>query len=156
MNWEENKEEIIRIYSKGEYAKEKPKLIEHTVNGNGFNIFAALFSPLYLLYRKLYLYGVALFAVSFVPDILKKVFGAPNVLEYIYYIVAFIVCGFAFYPLYQSHIKSVFDKYKDSENCEEQLKKKGGTNPLIVLLYFAIIIGGILIHVAMVRYNYYH
>ena len=89
-------------------------------NAKQFNIAAFFFTGFYFFYRKLYLWGFLFILLGFFP------------------IINNIICGFAFYPLYKSHINKNLNNYKNSVQSPNQLidiaKKKGGTSALSAIL----------------------
>ena len=88
-------------------------------NAKQFNIAAFFFTGFYFFYRKLYLWGFLFILLGFFP------------------IINNIICGFAFYPLYKSHINKNLNN-KNSVQSPNQLidiaKKKGGTSALSAIL----------------------
>ena len=95
-------------------------------NTKKFNWSAFFFGGMYFFYRKLYLFGI-LFAILSVLPIINN-----------------IICGFAFYPLYKSHINKQLAKNKNNVQSPSQLldiaNKKGGTSIPSVLI--ALLISG--------------
>lgn len=122
------------------------KLLEDYI-GNNYNkitsekfSFSAFFlSSAYLLYRKLYLYGILLMVVS---NILLKIIGnMSNILIFIF----IIVLGINFNKWYVEYAKKQVTKIKNQnqsatyEVLKQKCKTAGGTNiGIALLIYFAV------------------
>lgn len=106
-------EELIKLFI-GERS-------DKILNLKGGSIWAFLSGPSYLVYRKLYLYGIIWLILSFfIPSGIN-------------YILLFVV-AFSFKKIYLSHVKKNVDKIKQENMDKEELeiknicRKKGGTN----------------------------
>ena len=131
---------------------EKAEVMYEKIQKKGsFNIFAALFTVFYFLYRKMYLAALLVFIAQGI------VVDAKNG----YITIAFmILIGFLFYPIYKIHIDGKINKIKEQTSNEEEIEKmcteKGGTSiaALLVLLIPVILLVVILaIGIALYSYN---
>lgn len=112
-----------------------------------FNWCAAFFGPAYLLFRKMYLTGV-LFAV--IQIAILAIYGILSKMSImassIFYLVVelsiFLGLGFGFYPLYKGFISSKLNNFRKTITDDNQLnaiaQTKGGTSPIGLIIYFAI------------------
>ena len=116
-----------------------------------FNIFAALFTVFYFLYRKMYLVALVVFIVQ------GMVVDAKNS----YLTIAFtILMGFVFYPIYKIHIEGKINKIKEQTSNEEEIEnicvEKGGVSvaallALLIPVILIVIIWGV--GIALYSYN---
>ena len=110
-----------------------------------FNFCAALFSGLYLYYRKMYTLGTILLilqliiyasAATLMPSKVGIIIGI------IYCIAIFFGMGFGFYPLYRSFVKGKLNQYKsqtaDNNQLIELARQKGGTSIGALIIYVII------------------
>ena len=111
-------------------------------NTKKFSIPAFFFGSLYYLYRKLYLPGFVFLLIScLIPIIGLSLIPTLPVAPLIATLIALImqiIYGFAFYPLYKSHINGKLAKSKNEVQSPNQLldiaKNKGGKSVLFVVL----------------------
>ena len=111
-------------------------------NTKKFSIPAFFFGSLYYLYRKLYLPGFVFLLIScLIPIIGLSLIPTLPVAPLIATLIALImqiIYGFAFYPLYKSHINGKLAKSKNEVQSPNQLldiaKNKGGKSILFVVL----------------------
>ena len=96
-----------------------------------FNVGAFFFGPVYLLYRKMYLYAFAFIFISILAS-------------FFFPLVANIVLGFVVNGLYLSHardkVRFIKTQNKDLSETEllEKCKKMGGTTFIPVIIYYVI------------------
>ena len=111
-------------FVEGYSAIAQPKMVEKMRSPvSTFNVFALLLGPFYCMYRRLYSIGwIWLIAALFAFD---------SVLIWLN-VVAYVACGFAFYPLYRRRADKVIEYCARSGMTQGQtiayMKEKGGTN----------------------------
>ncbi len=151
---------------KGYYARKWEK--SATRNGISFNIFAFLFGPFWLGYRKMYLFVFLFSLVWLVMDFLLYLSGytynLANLLAFendpvdqVISVVTFVLIGFFGNKLYKKHaIRHVKKTRATTPNYENRLtiyKKKGGASWLGVLFSFLILIGAYVIPTQFIPLN---
>ncbi len=118
----EKKEQIIK-----NFIGNNSDVIYSKINKKfSFNVFCMLFTFFYFLYRKMYLVAVISFIIQGII--------ANYVKNTIVSLICFVIWGFAFYPLYKSHINRKIKKINIETISEEELKKKGGTSVVSVII----------------------
>lgn len=133
-----NKQELEKCFIGYNYDKLKSRK---------FSIPYFFFGGYYALYRKMYLLGIAVFALN-----ILLLFLIPNISSIIMFILNIVIC-FAFNKLYFKHVDQLIDNIidKNKDNFESSLSKvctaEGGTNMIVVII--AVLLMGILSYVKM-------
>jgi hypothetical protein len=117
----------LQEFKKINYEDEMPKIKP------SFNLKAFMFGAFYLLYRKLYLEGVAVIILSL---LLFRVSPIVGVLSF------FIISGIFYYFLYTNKFKKDLDSCGYPLTDKEKLKELGGTSVKAVVgtLIFSILL----------------
>lgn len=122
------------------------KNAEKILKGRGGSVWLFLFGAMYLLYRKLYLYGFLYFLISFV-------FSYFN-LGGISFIIQVVLCFF-FYKIYLNYVdKKILSIKKNNPNLsfeelKERCRKQGGVSYAMIALSI-----GILLILGFINYKY--
>ena len=112
-----------------------------------FNWCAAFFGPAYLLFRKMYLTGVLFVVIQIAILAIYGILSKMSIMaSSIFYLVVelsiFLGLGFGFYPLYKGFISSKLNNFRKTITDDNQLnaiaQTKGGTSPIGLIIYFAI------------------
>lgn len=120
--------------------KAKPDLEQIYLNTNKenfckdkINIWSFLFGPYYLLYRKMYLYGIIWLLLNFFVGIFTS-----NWISFLFYIVLAFYFALEFNFLYQKKMEDDLKQVNklDKNNQVDFCKRKGGTTilPIIITL----------------------
>ncbi|MDH5858592.1 DUF2628 domain-containing protein [Lampropedia aestuarii] len=124
--------------------------------GYSFNLWAALLTSFWLLYRKMYLYFVGYVLVNYVIGFIYKSFvgliftgscsGAYcgySMSGFFYTVIASLVCGMFANALYLRRAKAVIADSVDKENPYAYIKSKGGTSyrGILWIFVFSVVIG---------------
>jgi hypothetical protein len=118
LHYTDLSERDLQEFKKIDYESEIPKIKP------SFHLKAFLFGAFYLLYRKLYLEGVAVIIFSLLLFRVSPIVG----------IVAFFVSsGTFYYFLYTNKFKKDVEKAGYPLTDKEQLKDMGGTSPKAVI-----------------------
>ena len=129
-------------------------------NKGKFNIGAAFFQGIYLLYRKMYATGILVIVLEeIICVLLALLININSVLAFVMVAVMvvlyFVGMGFGFYPLYKSHIKNKYIENRKKVNDPNQLQsiasKNGGTS--IAGIFIGIIITTVILLVASIIVN---
>lgn len=112
------------------------KNIEKILNGHGGSIWLFLFGPVYLLYRKLYLYGFLYYVIFLLLNLLN--------LSVFAFLIQIILCFF-FYKIYLNYVdKKILSIKKNNPNksfeeLKEKCRKQGGVSYGMVALSIVIL-----------------
>lgn len=125
---------------KDEKEKAKPDLEQIYLNTNTnkenfckdkINIYAFLFGPYYLLYRKMYLYGIIWLLLNFFVGIFTS-----DWISFLFYIVLAFYFALEFNFLYQKKMEDDLKQVNklDKNNQVDFCKRKGGTTILSIII----------------------
>ena len=108
----------------------------------GFNFGSFFFGPVWLFYRKMYVYALIYIAFMFVFGMIITIFELPEAFDRGGSIGIAVSMGFIGNTLYKSFVeKKIKMIVSDSPpTVEEQLKQKGGTNIIAALLFVVVMI----------------
>lgn len=101
---------------------------------NKISICAFLFGPYYLLYRKMYLYGVLWLVLNFAVSIFTS-----GWVSFLFYIVLAIYFALEFNFLYQKKMEDDLRQISNSNNKILLCKEKGGTTVIPVIIALIIL-----------------
>lgn len=126
-------EELLKVFIGKNYDKITTKKL---------NFAALFFTTLYMFYRKMFLYGILLFIISFIVlNVIKIQFIA-----YTINLILAVILGFLFNKVYLYYAKNKIEKIKlqNTEKSYDEIKEicfsKGGTNiGKAILVSFAMI-----------------
>lgn len=126
-------EQLLRVYVGNNYDK---------ISTKGWNWSAALLSPAYIIYRKLYIIGLPLYAFNLVISRISYT------LYYVILLAIFVGFGLKFNSFYIDYAKKQIEKIKsenpnaDFNTLSSKVQSKGGTS--LGLMILAIIVVAIL------------
>lgn len=114
------------------YYKEKFELITAIKHTSGFNIGAFFLGPIWLFYRKMYVYGAIYIAFVMVSEMLTSIFELHQSIDRAISIALAVIMGLAGNTLYkyfvEKRIKIITENH--ASNVAEVLAEKGGTSAI--------------------------
>lgn len=126
------------------------------IKNSFFNIYAAIFNWIYVIYRKMYIIGIVGLIISgFVIVKFTKII-------LIYYIALFLLFGFLFNKFYQiiveQKINIIKKKYdgSDTYTMRNIIEEKGGVNSLWAIVIYFIFLIIVIINFFTFKYNNEH
>lgn len=149
--------ELFVGFKKSAYYLTKWDNMNMAASSVSWNWPAFFFSPIWMLYRKMYAYGFGLVGISILLNFLFKDYSIGIIISWAIKIAVGIFAN----RIYKEHvtrkIKEIKATSSDSEMCNRRIAYAGGVNiviPIIVGILYALILLFIIAAVILVAANY--